>query len=85
MTPVRLEPAVPRSRVKHSTTEPLPSLNSRSRYANLSRGKLSVFSYPPVLTCDLGAQKNCPIEMVLLLKIKYPQLMLWVRNKITNF
>ena len=26
MTPVRLEPAVPRSRVKHSTTEPLRSL-----------------------------------------------------------
>ena len=27
MTPVRLELAVPRSRVKHSTTEPLRSLN----------------------------------------------------------
>ena len=27
MTPVRLEPAAPRSRVKHSTTEPLRSLN----------------------------------------------------------
>ena len=26
MTPVRLEPAVPRSPVKHSTTEPLHSL-----------------------------------------------------------
>ena len=26
MTPVRLEPAAPRSQVKHSTTEPLPSL-----------------------------------------------------------
>ena len=25
MTPVRLEPVAPRSRVKHSTTEPLPS------------------------------------------------------------
>ena len=25
MTPVRLEPAAPRSRVKHSTTEPLRS------------------------------------------------------------
>ena len=29
MTPVRLEPAAPRSRVKHSTTEPLRSLNSQ--------------------------------------------------------
>ena len=27
MTPVRLEPAAPRSRVKHSTTEPLRSHN----------------------------------------------------------
>ena len=26
MTPVRLEPAAPQSRVKHSTTEPLRSL-----------------------------------------------------------
>ena len=29
VTPVRLEPAVPRSRVKHSTTEPLRSQNIR--------------------------------------------------------
>ena len=28
MMPVRVEPAAPRSRVKHSTTEPLPSLYS---------------------------------------------------------
>ena len=27
MTPVRLKPAAPRSRVKHSTTEPLHSLH----------------------------------------------------------
>ena len=27
MTPVRLEPGAPQSRVKHSTTEPLPSHN----------------------------------------------------------
>ena len=27
VTPVRLEPTAPRSRVKHSTTEPLCSLN----------------------------------------------------------
>ena len=30
MTPVRLEPTAPRSRVKHSTTEPMRSLNSGS-------------------------------------------------------
>ena len=29
MTPVRLEPAAPRSRVKHSTTEPLRNKKSR--------------------------------------------------------
>ena len=28
VTPVRLEPAAPRARVKHSTTEPLRSLNN---------------------------------------------------------
>ena len=28
MTPVRLEPAAPGSRVKHSTTEPLRSLSA---------------------------------------------------------
>ena len=33
MTPVRLEPAALRSRVKHSTTEPLPS---RSEHIELS-------------------------------------------------
>ena len=35
MTPVRLEPAAPRSRVKHSTTEPLRS--HRSVYRLVSR------------------------------------------------
>ena len=31
MTPVRLEPADPRSRVKHYTTEPLRSLSTLDR------------------------------------------------------
>ena len=31
VTPVRLEPAAPRSRVKHSTTEPLRSLDGEER------------------------------------------------------
>ena len=30
MTPVRLEPTAPRSRVKHSTTEPMRSLHDVS-------------------------------------------------------
>ena len=34
VTPVRLEPAALRSRVKHSTTEPLRSLKQRS-YCNI--------------------------------------------------
>ena len=53
--PMRLEPAAPRSRVKHSTTEPL-----RSQYI------IVFFSYPSVLAYVLGTQKNRLIEMVLL-------------------
>ena len=34
MTPVRLEPAALRSRVKHSTTEPLRSLQAFSKIAS---------------------------------------------------
>ena len=35
MTPVRLEPTAPRSRVKHSTTEPLRSLQLQGSYCKL--------------------------------------------------
>ena len=35
MTPVRLEPAAPLSRVKHSTTEPLRSLKKNYVYVEL--------------------------------------------------
>ena len=34
MTPVRLEPAASRSRVKHSTTEPLDSLTTNISFEN---------------------------------------------------
>ena len=44
VTPVRLEPAAPRSRVKHSTTEPLRSLNVKILFANKLRGDLITFS-----------------------------------------
>ena len=37
MTPVRLEPATLRSRVKHSTTEPLRSHKVLYEYKNVSR------------------------------------------------
>ena len=35
MTLVRLIPGAPQSRVKHSTTEPLPSLNADQRYCRM--------------------------------------------------
>ena len=41
VTPVRLEPTAPRSRVKHSTTEPLRSLNSGSSGSNGSSSSSS--------------------------------------------
>ena len=55
MTPVRLEPAAPRSRVKHSTTEPLRShslifvsqgyLKSTTFHTRTSRSGLSTLGY----------------------------------------
>ena len=48
VTPVRLEPAASRSRVKHSATA-LPTFMSV---------KLYLFPYPSLKTCVLGAQKN---------------------------
>ena len=41
VTPVRLEPTASRSRVKHSTTEPLHSLNSGSNGSSGSSGSSS--------------------------------------------
>ena len=35
VTPVRLEPVAPRSRVKHSTTEPLRSVSWKQTMCNL--------------------------------------------------
>ena len=45
MTPMRLEPGAPRSRVKHSTTEPLRSLICVQRPLS---GSLLVISCEPV-------------------------------------
>ena len=44
MTPVRLEPTAPRSRVKHSTTEPLHSLQFPNDIAFLSLRVLFVLA-----------------------------------------
>ena len=49
MTPVRLEPAAPRSQVKHSTTEPL-----HSQLARTYKNGLSLYSK----TCFKGPLKN---------------------------
>ena len=53
VTPVRLKPASPRSRVKHSTTEPLRSLDTSSDNDSLNQAlpvisfiKLSTLDYP---------------------------------------
>ena len=67
MTPVRLKPAAPQSRVKHSTTEPLCSNNKQLVKINKSFSmKLEIIFYSLILSCVLGSQKNRLIEMVLL-------------------
>ena len=48
MTLVRLEPATPQSRVKHSTTEPLRSLEW-IEFAMQTFGKVFVLFFNPVL------------------------------------
>ena len=79
MTPVRLEPAVLRSRVKHSTTEPLRShryringLDSKPIYFipgsnnkdKIQHNIVNIF-LSIFLTFTLGAQKNRLTETVL--------------------
>ena len=50
MTPVRLEPAAPRSRVKHSTTEPLRSRKIKGSTSFSSTCKLNmIFLLSPLL------------------------------------
>ena len=46
MTPVRLEPAAPRSRVKHSSTETLRSLNPFECVAFRSPYEMPIISEP---------------------------------------
>ena len=63
VTPVRLEPATSRSRVKHSTTEPLCSLGnfltagkSRAKISNLS---VSIGKINKMNTSNLLFMKEC--------------------------
>ena len=56
VTPVRLEPAAPRSRVKHSTTEPLRSQNLDSNCRILQN------DVPITRNNDTSKQKSLPDE-----------------------
>ena len=53
----------------------------RFRYTQILSIKLSIFSYPSVLTYVLGANKNRLIETVLLSTHN----MFWLRNKKISF
>ena len=66
MTPVRLEPAAPRSGVKHSTTEPL-----RSQY-----------SYFSTKTYVVGTQKNRLSLMFHKLKLMSKKIFTFLDSKI---
>ena len=60
VTPVRLEPTALRSRVKHSTTEPLIVDNMGNQVIGSEKDrfvylKLDLFPYPSIKTCVLGA------------------------------
>ena len=48
MTPVRLEPAAPRSRVKHSITEPLRSHRESDRQTDRCTGENKMSPKPDV-------------------------------------
>ena len=67
VTPLRLEPAALRSLVKHSTTEPLPSLHfeCKKKKKHFECNFLNIFLYPSVLTCFCVLKKHLT-ETVLL-------------------
>ena len=54
MTPVRLEPAALRSRVKHSTTEPLRSLGKELKQNDHDTKKMSGSQVANNAKCVLG-------------------------------
>ena len=61
MTPVRLEPAALRSRVKHSTTEPLRSLNKIENWPTSNGLKFSKSKTQCVHFCQLSKQHDDPV------------------------
>ena len=73
MTPVRLEPAAPRSRVKHSTTEPLcshPDYSNDALWSPAGKGLASwlsfIMSNCEVATFPLVSWLRCDILIVLI-------------------
>ena len=58
MTPVRLEPAAPRSQVKHSTTETLPA-HIYGVAVVLNDKDDKVIKFVAILTGELGNRSNC--------------------------
>ena len=59
MTPVKLEPAAPRSRVKHSTTEPLRSLALHVQ--NVNKAKTGVVMV--LITCVKRVSLNVTAQL----------------------
>ena len=58
MTPVRLEPAALRSRVKHSTTEPLRSLRKRKQIDLHNKHIYCIFFVSVVFLCHSFKHKD---------------------------
>ena len=59
MTPVRLEPAAPRSRVKHSTTKPLRS--QKRRHVSFFQDEIHIHAYSVLIQkrgIDLAARSS---------------------------
>ena len=78
VTPVRLEPAAPLSRVKHSTTEPLCSLIHRFRITKFLSKKIVNIFFPMRFYICFGRSKE-PSHWDG--SFEYPQHMFRLRNK----
>ena len=64
MTPVRLKPRAPRSRVKHSTTEPLRSLELVCKLINRTPGSRHLVSSIPGSALRTHVLKSNPVNFV---------------------
>ena len=75
--PVRLEPTALRSRVKHSTTEPLRSLHMDPD-EHTFESKIVIVFLSSTLNICLGCSKGGDVSF------EYLQHMVWLRNKQIN-